>query len=266
MNALVEIVRHLGFWDYALLVVVSLQSLVMAYLYAPRWKAFILSLPFPFTVTVLALGQPVDATNLLGLVVLAIFTHGVRLLHWRLRLSIVPAIVLCAGLYCAIAWPLARIMPRTEFTFALTFAAVMLGFLALLILQPPRDEPGHREPLPIWLKLPGIAAIAFWLVIAKHGLQGFVTVFPMVGVFAAYESRHSLWTNSRQISILSLTMAPAMAVIHYTQPRLGLPLALLCGWALLLSLLIPATIIMWRRENARRRQAESPAEPAAMEM
>ena len=87
----------IGVWDLVLVVVVSIQATILAYLHHPLWKGFMLLLPMPFTVAFLALGRPVDATNILGLVTLLIYTHGVRLLHDQMGVPIVPAIVLAAG-------------------------------------------------------------------------------------------------------------------------------------------------------------------------
>ena len=49
-------------WD-VLLIVVTAQSLVLAYTEAPRWKRLLLSLPFPFTLVVLSVGRPIDGSS-----------------------------------------------------------------------------------------------------------------------------------------------------------------------------------------------------------
>jgi hypothetical protein len=241
---------HLGIWDLLLVLVVAAMALVMAYVYHPRWKAFILSLPIPFSMTVLALGRQVDATNILGMVALIAFTQGVRLLHRNLRVPIFPTILIAATGYILIGLALARIIPVNDRTFWIAWAAVLLLAGVLLVLQPPRIEPGHREELSIWIKLPLIFIITAFLVLIKRSLAGFTTVFPMVGVFAAYEARHSLWTTSRQISIFTPPILTMMAVIRLTQPHLGPHLALLCGWAAYLAIFTPITLHMWRQEDA----------------
>jgi hypothetical protein len=63
---------HLTLWDCLLIAVVSPQVALMAYLHHPRWKAFVLSLPLPFSVASLAVGRPVDATNIIGLILLPV--------------------------------------------------------------------------------------------------------------------------------------------------------------------------------------------------
>ena len=96
---------------------------------------------FPFTVAALAVGRPIYAINVLGLVLLLVFTHVVRLAHSQ-------------------------------------------------------------------RKMPVIAVIVLEIMLLKHRLQGLLTLFSMVGVFASYEARHSLWTMSRQIAVVMLTLTP----------------------------------------------------------
>jgi hypothetical protein len=115
--------------------------------------------------------------------------------------------------------------------------------LAIIVLfnSPHVVERGHRTPLPVYVKLPGIAAMVVVLVMLKGFLSGFMTAFPMVTVFAAYESRHSLSTLCRQIPVLLLTLLPLMTVVRLTQYAIGLGPALALGWAVFLILLFPVT-------------------------
>jgi hypothetical protein len=237
----------IGSYDILLVVVVSAQSALLAYLYHPKWKAFILTLPIPFTCAALALGHPIDATNVLGMAVLLAFTHGVRILYLRLRVPIVLAIAVAATGYCIIGWTMAPVVPSSGRAFWISCAA-MLALAAIVLLQHPhRDEPGHRTSLPIWVKLPIIVAVVLFLVLVKNHLRGFMTMFPMVSVIAAYESRHSLWTMCRQIPILMFAMIPLMATSRLTCEKAGLPLSLALGWAAFLCVLLPVTRVMWAK-------------------
>jgi len=83
-------------WDLALLAVVTAMGTLLAYLSDPRWKAFLLSLPFPFTLANLSLGEPIGPSHALGLWSLLLFVHLVRWLHYGLRLPILAAIALPA--------------------------------------------------------------------------------------------------------------------------------------------------------------------------
>lgn len=237
-----------GPWDLLLIAAVSLQVTAVAYVRAPRWKALILCLPFPFTIVALGLGRPIDVANLLGLVAIFLYVHAIRLLHKRFGLPIVPAIGLALAGYCLLGWAVVGLLPATPMSFWTTAVAVCLLALFLHRRLPARSEPGHRTPLPIWLKLPVVVAVVCLLLLLKESLQGFATLFPLVSVVGAYEARHSLWTLGRQMPVLMLTLTPLMAVATLTQEHVGLGPSLLLGWVAFLLLLIPLIRTMWRRE------------------
>lgn len=241
---------HFTTWDIILIVAVSLQATVMAYLPLPRLKAFAYVLPVPFTIASLALGRTIDATNVLGVLLLFAYIQGVRLLHRRLRLPIVPAIAVAALSYTAIGWLLAPVVPPSGTAFWVLAALTLLISLGLYRLLPFRDEPSHRTTLPVYIKLPIIAGVIVLLVLVKEQLQGFMTLFPMVGVVGAYEARHSLWTMGRQIPTWMIAMIPLLSVIRLAQPSLGLPWALALGWIAFLAVLLPLTRRQWRKRES----------------
>lgn len=244
--------------DYLAILAVSLQSTALAYVYQPKWKAFIWSLPVPFTMASLAMNRPVDATNVLGLVLLTAFAHAVRIFYQHARLPIVPSILLALGGYCLIGWQAAQIVPRSEAAFWISCVFALCVSAAVLKLFPARREPGHRSPLPVYLKLPAIIGVTTLAMFIKNGLQGFTSVFPMVGVIAAYETRNSLWTTCRQVPLFSFAMVPMMATVHLMQAPLGLPRALLVSWAVFFALMIPLN-----RLNTMPEPVPVPAEPIA---
>ena len=84
--------------------------------------------------------------------------------------------------------------------------------------------------MPVWAKLPSVAAVVLFLILVKNSLRGFMPFFPMVGVVAAYEARKRLWTLSRQTPVIMMTAIPLMAVSRLAQPRIGLGPSLLLGW------------------------------------
>ena len=242
-------VPSLTIWDFVLILVVSTQATILAYVYEPKWKALILLLPFPFTIATLAVGTGVDITGVVGLVLLIIFTHGVRLLHYRVKVPIIPSIVISAGVYCGLGTLLAAVLPRTELAFWVAAALVFLLGLTLYRVVPHRVEPGNRSLLPVYVKLPIIAVVISLLIVLKAQMQGFITVFPMVGVISAYEGRRSLWTISREIPVLTFTLLPMMCVVRLAQSSLGLPAALALGWVVNLGMLILVTRARWARDE-----------------
>jgi len=240
----------LEIWDVVLLVAVATMGATIAYIHNPRWKAFVLMLPIPFTLATLAVNRPIDATNVAAMVVMLLYTHAVRVMHCAWNAPIVPSIALSAAGYCVVGAMLARVIPPTDAAFwvACLLVAVIAG--ALYFGTNGRNEPGHRSTMPLWLKLPIIAVVVLGLIVVKKSLGGFVTMFPMVGVVAAYESRHSLWTTCRQIPVLMLTMIPFMIVCRSTQHRLGIGVALGLGWLVYAAIVWPVTLRMWRGEKS----------------
>lgn len=235
-----------NFWDFALLGVVSLQVTAMAYLPRPRWKALAMALPFPFTTIALSQGNAVNATHVLALLGLLSYYHAVRLLH--LRLPIVPAIFLGLSLYIGLSQVLLALVPPLPFwPSVLGVASLACG---LFLWQPPRNEPNHRTPLPVYFKLPAAAAIIALLLVLKGSLQGFATLFPILGVVGLYEARKGLWSICRQAPVFIMGMCAMLVVIYSAQSALGLGGALLAGWVVYLAFLWPLTRRLWAREDS----------------
>ena len=220
--------------EIALIVAVTAMGVAVAYLENPEHKATVLMLPVPYTLATLAVGRPVDATNVLGIPALFGYTFLVWLLRQRLRLPILAAIAVAATAYCLFGAAVARWRPTDDATFWTAVVATMLAGVGLVRILPHREELGHRTPLPVWIKTPAIAAVVSGLVEIKHLLGGFTTTFPMVGIVASYESRHSLWTIVRRIAWLLILMPPMMATIRLLQPRVGTPVAVLLSWPVVL--------------------------------
>ena len=241
----------LGTWDIVLLIVVSGQATLLAYLDHPRWKALILVLPLTFTLAALAVGAPVNAANVVALNVLLAFTHAVRLLHDKARVPIVPAIVLSAAGYIAAGALLKSVIPATDLAFWIA-CVLTLGVAAATHHVFKRGvEPDHRSPLKPWVKFPMVAAVVFGLILIKRVLAGFTTMFPMVGIFAAYEGRTSLRAVCRSLPDFMFAMVPMLAAVRLAQPRLGLGPALAVGWAVFLPMLYPLIRDFWGRSVAK---------------
>jgi hypothetical protein len=239
---------QVGVWDLLLVLVVSAQALAVAYATDPRWKAVFSTLPLPFTVTYLAVGLPIAATNVLALpLLLILFYQVVRVLYERWSLPIVAAIIAGVVTYSFVGAALAALLPLTGATYGLSSVLVWLTGIMLLYRSPCPAEAGHRSPLPLHLKLPITVLMVSILVSIKSLLAGFATLFPLVGVVAAYEARHSLATVGRQFAVLFIAMVPMMAAIRLVQPLSGVAAALVAGWLVFLALYVPLTWSSWFR-------------------
>jgi len=224
-------------WDLALIVVVSVMGTAVAYLRHPEHKAFVLLLPVPFTLAMLSVARPIDATNVLGLPLIFGFSFGVWVFHTRWRWPIVVAIATAVAGYGVIGAGVARLDLGGAAAFWIAEAVTMAVALALIRVLPPSDDPHTQTPLPVWVKLPAIALTVAMVIAIKPWLSGFMTMFPMVLAVTSYEARRSLWTIVRRIPWLILVMIPMMAIIRLTQDWIGLPAALALSWPILLALL-----------------------------
>lgn len=236
-------------WDAALLAAVTAMGTLLAYIPDPRWKAFVLGLPVPFTLANLSLAQPVGPSHALGMAVLLLFMNLVRWLHNGARLPIVAAIALSEACYLGIAAALNGLVPATPLLFWLCLGGVIAGGGAFLALVPARQEPSARSPLPVAVKAVAIAFVIAIIILLKQVLGGFMTMFPMVGTIAVYEGRRSLWTIGRQIPVLMITAGPMMAVMWLAQNVAGasVPLSLAAGWVAFLAVFVPVSLRQMRR-------------------
>jgi hypothetical protein len=249
----------LGFWDVALILLVSAQATSLAYVRSAGAKAFITALPIPFTLAALSVGRPVDASNVAAVVLLLLYALAVRALHKGAGVPIIPAIVAGAAGYVSAGALLKSIIPAGDPTF---WAACVLALGAAAAMRrwtPRTDEPDRHHPLPPWLKFPAVAAVVFGLILLKRVLGGFMTMFPMVGVFAAYEGRYRLDAFCRAFDAFAWAIVPFMAVVRILQPRLGLGPALAAGW------LVHIPILLWRIKEPRPAPPCEPAPPVENE-
>jgi len=203
---------------------------------------------------VMAVGKPVDATNVVGLVFLYVYMWSVRVLCYTLRLPILLAITIAACLYCGASGVSLPLIPTTDRSFWIS-AVVVLAFAAAVTYgQSARIEQGHRSPLPLWLKVPIIVGVVCLLVLIKHRLQGFITTFPMVALVGAYEARKSLHTMTHHIPFIMIMILSLMTISKLTQEAVGLGPSLLLGWVAL----VAEAVFLFQRT---RRQPEDHRSP-----
>jgi len=163
----------------------------------------------------------------------------VRLLHSRAGLPIIPAIVISAAGYCVAGIILKPLLPRSAPAFWVACGLTLgIAVLAHAFYSSP-EEAGQRSHLPVWIKFPLVVGVIFLLIMIKGLLQGFMTMFPMMGVMASYECRTSLGMVCRAIPDFIFAMVPMLAVVRLAQPGLGLGPALMLGWLVFLPMLIP---------------------------
>ena len=68
-------------WDLLLIISVSIQTIIISYVYSPEGKAIAMSFPTTFTFATLSLGNKKNATNVLGLILSFFFIQGIRIIN-----------------------------------------------------------------------------------------------------------------------------------------------------------------------------------------
>lgn len=246
MRLIFELSRN----DWIMFGVILLMVMAMTSVKQPRIKTLIWLLPIPFTVVTLLLGKPVGSSNLLGVGLLLLFANTVRWAHDRKLAPIVLLIALSATGYVGLSGLLRPLLSHTEVEFWGLTVLLLLLFLWVVVrakrlnTSPRCDEAsGHMKRLIL-------AVVVFMLVVLKHSLQECMTMFPMLGVVAAYEFRESHWYMCRKVGHFALCSIPMMATIHMLQPMFGLPLALVGGWGTFISLML--WLIHWEKQQLAR--------------
>ena len=176
-----DLFSHIGKWDIIFMLVVSSTGTLAAYIPHPKWKAFLLLTPIPFTFAVLALGQPINVTHMSALFVLLLYTFGVRMFYRRFKLPIVWSIALAAAGYCILGGILSAVMPKNATSFLIATVVVSIVAAVLHSAMPHPIEPSQKSPLPVWKKFITIISVVFFIILIKSTLQGFMVIFPYGG-------------------------------------------------------------------------------------
>lgn len=85
--------------------------------------------------------------------------------------------------------------------------------------------------MPWYLKAPLILAVAIGIYNATGLLAGGVGMFPYAGIFASYETRHSLRTLAGHFTYHLPGLLMCLLTIAATENHFAAPLPLLLGWA-----------------------------------
>ena len=215
-----------------LLLTVTAMATTIAYLRQPRLKALVYTLPIPFLSARYASGQSIDATHVLGMCSTLVFLWLTFWLHRRLKWPTVLAEAIGIATFCALGILIGLWVPRNDLAFWISLSLVVPLLIVLRVTLKPVYEPGHRTRLPWYVKAPIILAVVLAVVAAKEPLRGFMPTFPFVGMFAVYESRHSLRTLIRQFvrfCIGFMGLLTTMRLLGPVIPESLLWLRLLCG-------------------------------------
>lgn len=156
--------------DIALIVVVALMVCGIAYIHSPIAKSIIYMLPMPFTAAFVSTGGQVNATNLAGIVLLTIITWLAWFLYVKKKVNIVLADFICVAFYCLAGMGITYIIPRDGESGIIAYwlvALVIVVSSVFLMKLKPVTEDGHKSPLPVYLKIPGVILICLLAIALK---------------------------------------------------------------------------------------------------
>jgi hypothetical protein len=215
-------------WDPWLILSVTTMGVAIAVIPQPSAKAAILTLPIPFSIAFLAVAAPVGVEHVAALGLLFAFVVSVWLFHERYRLAIVPSIITAATLYVVTGGWLRTLL--SEALFWPLCAAIFVGSCVFLMAFPPRTGALQAAPASLGQKVLALLFISTSMVLLKGWLGGFMTLFPMVGVLAAYENRRNLWWNVRAVPIAAVSILVLLLGIRALSPVVGVEQAVALGW------------------------------------
>jgi hypothetical protein len=219
---------------------ITISILLISSVDSPKLRAAIYSLPIPITILLLGTGGHVNITYLVGLTLTLLFITNTWLLYKKLRLPILPAIVL--GL---LGYILLGLLNR--FIVNIPFLIGYFLFLAFWIaytLKPIRLHEDHYKKIPTTLTYKDYllrGCIIFVLAYSIIGIKGLIfgaaITFPFNGMFTVYVMRNQLPVLITEQLRNFLALFTFFLVVWLLQPKIGLLGSIGIGW-----LICPAMI------------------------
>ena len=242
---------NFSFYDWLLVFMVTALGTVSAYLKDPQLKAVTATSPIPFGFAYIAVGLPIGAANAISGFMCMLYANIVRILHYKAKIPIVPAIILGLVFFVVAGMFLMPSVPEGEPFF---IAVCIFDFAAgVFLFQTQKYKAGvrYKTPLPVYIKAPAIAFVVAGLMFIKKLMGGFCTSFPMMNSIVSYESRHSLGDQCRQLPLFLIAGPFMFLEMHFIETRLGWNhwIVLLCGYALF-------TVIYWPLNKELKRRNE----------
>ncbi|HSQ41948.1 MAG TPA: hypothetical protein VLM37_06695 [Fibrobacteraceae bacterium] len=219
---------HFGFFDWLLILCVSVFGTFSSKVRDPQIKAVFATVPVPFSLVWLAVGLPVASSNVAGSFLILAYVHGVRILHDRAHVPIIPSIAFGIALYAGIGALLAHRIPDNLSVFLFLSALSLLSGALILVFQNYRSGVFYRTPLPPLPKFVSIFCVVTGLVWIKGLLVGFAPFFPLMNSVISYEARHSLPTQCRQIPVFMVAASPMLVWMRFAECSWNWPR----GWVL----------------------------------
>ena len=242
---------HFSFYDWLLIFMVTALGTLSAYLKDPQLKAVTATIPIPCGFAYIAVGLPMGAANAISGFMCFLYVHIVRILHYKVKVPIVPSIIMGLAFFVALGTFLMPRIPNTEpwFIGACLFDLIV----GIVVFQTQTYKAGvrYKTPLPVYIKAPAIAGVVSGLMLIKRLMGGFCTSFPMMNSIVSYESRYSLGDQCRQLPLFLIAGPFMFAEMRYLEIGLGLNhwIVLRCGYVLFASIYWPLNKELKRRNE-----------------
>lgn len=252
---------NFSFYDWLLVFMVTALGTLSAYVKDPQVKAVLATIPIPCGFAYIAVGLPMGTANAVSGFMCFLYVHIVRILHYKVKLPIVPSIAAGLAFFVALGTFLMPRIPNTELSFI--GACVFDLAIGIIVFQKQSYKSGvrYKTPLPVYIKAPAIAGVVSGLMLIKRLMGGFCTSFPMMNSIVSYESRYSLGDQCRQLPLFLIAGPFMFAEMRYLETLLGLNhwIVLLCGYILFAFIYWPLNKELKRRnEKASAKYSEDP--------
>ena len=211
---------HFAFYDWLLVFMVTALGVFSAYTKDPQLKAVAATIPIPCGFAYIAVGLPMGAANAISGFMCFLYVHIVRIIHYKVKIPIIPSIALGLAFFVALGTFLMPIVPDTE---AMFLGVCAFDFIVgIIFFQKQKYKSGvrYKTPLPVYIKV-------------------------------SYESRYSLGDQCRQLPLF-LIAGPIMFIeMRYLEIYLHLNhwIVLLCGYALFACIYWPLNQELKRRNE-----------------
>ena len=242
---------HFSGYDWLLIFMVTALGTLSAYLKDPQLKAVTATIPIPCGFAYIAVGLPMGTENAVSGFMCMLYVHIVRILHYKVKVPIVPSIIAGLAFFVALGTFLHSRIPEGEAYF---IGACVFDFvIGVIFFQKQKYKSGvrYKTPLPVYIKAPAIAGVVSGLMLIKRLMGGFCTSFPMMNSIVSYESRFSLGDQCRQLPLFLIAGPFMFVTMRYVEIGFGLN-----HWIVLLIGYIVFALIYWPLNKELKRRNE----------
>ena len=242
---------HFSGYDWLLIFMVTALGTLSAYLKDPQLKAVTATIPIPCGFAYIAVGLPMGTENAVSGFMCMLYVHIVRILHYKVKVPIVPSIIAGLAFFVALGTFLHSRIPQGEAYFI--GACVFDFIIGVIFFQKQKYKSGvrYKTPLPIYIKAPAIAGVVSGLMLIKRLMGGFRTSFPLMTSIVSYESRFSLGDQCRQLPLFLIAGPFMFITMRYVEIGFGLNhwIVLLIGYVVFATIYWPLNKELKRRNE-----------------